>query len=308
MPSVWPAIESGDPPPYNRSVLERVLVEKGALKNKPAKLDRDRDSTLAYQREIHKGRNEGDGWISPSKPRLVNRKCLLIPQQLWGDLGFLLVVPDDDRGGGNDGLVTSGNLEVTKVTSGNLEEVTSYELDKSSFSDSFFPLSNQVTKKYIEEEKKDSQKEESPPPCPWINSISDEANKNEPLQNLVTWLPSQQREPETVENTEVELVTFEGYSEVTSAEKEVTSPSETTVDESVSVGNLPQSEYICDKTLTGRVELPNGKQQLREITPGTRVTLTDEEHSSENLVFVRPVESDWLGGIAVSRDSLKLIE
>ena len=308
MPSVWPAIESGDPPPYNRSVLERVLVEKGALKNKPAKLDRDRDSTLAYQREIHKGRNEGDGWISPSKPKPVNRKCLLIPQQLWGDLGFLLVVPDDERGGGNDGLVTSGNLEVTKVTSSNLEEVTSYELDKSSLSDSFFPPSNQVTQKYIEEEKKESQKEKKKDPPPWTNSRSDEAKENEPLQNLVTWLPSQQREPETVENTEVELVTFEGYSEVTSAEKEVTSPLEMTVDESASVGNLPQSEYICNKAVTGLVELPNGKRQLREITPGTRVTLTDEEHSSENLVFVRPVESEWLGGIAVTRDSLKLIE
>ena len=129
MPSVWPVIESGDPPPYNRSVLERVLVDKGAIKNKPAKLDRDRDSTLAYQREIHKGRNEGEDWIPSTKPKPVNKKCLLIPERLWGDLGFLLLVPDsppDDDGGRDLELVTSGNLE---VTSSNLEEVTSSNLD-----------------------------------------------------------------------------------------------------------------------------------------------------------------------------------
>jgi hypothetical protein len=218
MPSVWPVIESGDPPPYNRSVLERVLVEKGAIKNKPAKLDRDRDSTQAYQREIHKGRNEGEGWIPPSKPKPVNKKCLLIPERLWGDLGFLLLVPDsppDDDGGGGQELVTSGNGE---VTSSNSDEVTTYEPEESTVSAHSSLSGNLVTQKHIEEKKLVSSNEmQEPPPIQW-DKIS-----SEPLQNLVTELPALVDEPKTVENTEVELVTNEGYSQVTEEVKEVTS-------------------------------------------------------------------------------------
>lgn len=218
MPSVWPVIESGDPPPYNRSVLERVLVEKGAIKNKPAKLDRDRDSTQAYQREIHKGRNEGEGWIPPSKPKPVNKKCLLIPERLWGDLGFLLLVPDsppDDDGGGGQELVTSSNLE---VTSGNSDEVTTYEPEESTVSALSSCSGNLVTPKNIEEKKLVSSNEmQETPPRQW-DKIS-----SEPRQNLVTELPAMVDEPKTVENTEVELVTNEGYSQVTEEVKEVTS-------------------------------------------------------------------------------------
>ena len=218
MPSVWPVIESGDPPPYNRSVLERVLVEKGAIKNKPAKLDRDRDSTQAYQREIHKGRNEGEGWIPPSKPKPVNKKCLLIPERLWGDLGFLLLVPDsppDDDGGGGQELVTSGNGE---VTSSNSDEVTTYEPEESTVSAHSSLSGNLVTQKHIEEKKLvPSNEMQETPPIQW-DKIS-----SEPLQNLVTELPALVDEPKTVENTEVELVTNEGYSQVTEEVKEVTS-------------------------------------------------------------------------------------
>lgn len=218
MPSVWPAIESGDPPPYNRSVLERVLVEKGAIKNKPAKLDRDRDSTQAYQREIHKGRNEGKGWVPPSKPKPVNKKCLLIPQRFWGDLGFLILVPDSPPGGDGgkvQGLVTSGNLE---VTSSNLNEVTTCEPDNSTVSTLCSLSGNLVTKKYIEEEKKlvDSLNREN-----FSSGVCLE--KLEPLKNLVTGLPKSVDESQSLENTEVESVTHEGYFEVTRGDDEVTS-------------------------------------------------------------------------------------
>lgn len=212
MPSVWSVIESGDPPPYNRSVLERVLVEKGAIKNKPAKLERDRDSTLAYQREIHKGRNEGDGWVPPTKPKPVNKKCLLIPERLWGDLGFVPLAPDSDD---DEGLVTSGNLE---VTSSNLEEVTSYNLDESSISAHLSSSSNLVTKKYIEEKKLVESREAQNTQQPQWDEFS-----SEPLQKLVTGLPESVDEPRSIENTEVESVTNEGYLEVTEGVKEVTS-------------------------------------------------------------------------------------
>jgi hypothetical protein len=226
MPSVWSVIESGDPPPYNRSVLERVLVEKGALKNKPAKLDRDRDSTQAYQREIHKGRNEGDGWIPPSKPKPVNKKCLLIPERLWGDLGFLLLVPDsppDDDGDGGEGLVTSGNLE---VTSSNLDEVTACKLEDSMVLAHSSESGNLVTKKYIEEEKKlvESGATQDDTKQQWDENSTDVwSEESEPLQNLVTGLLELVNELETTDNTEVESVTNEGYLEVTQGAKEVTS-------------------------------------------------------------------------------------
>jgi hypothetical protein len=58
---------------------------------------------------------------------------------------------------------------------------------------------------------------QEPPPRKW-DKIS-----SEPLQNLVTELPALVDEPKTVENTEVELVTNEGYSQVTEEVKEVTS-------------------------------------------------------------------------------------
>ncbi|HEY9711052.1 MAG TPA: hypothetical protein V6D48_22790, partial [Oculatellaceae cyanobacterium] len=243
MPSVWPVIESGDPPPYNRSVLERVLVEKGAIKNKPAKLDRDRDSTQAYQREIHKGRNEGEGWIPPSKPKPVNKKCLLIPERLWGDLGFLLLVPDsppDDDGGGGKELVTSGNLE---VTSSNLDEVTSCKLEESTVSAHSSLSGNLVTKKNIDEEKKeiesvtqiDTHTEQ------WNDFPQECEQKNlSPLQKEVTWLPDTVEEPETIENTVVEVVTIESYFQVTEEVKEVTS-------EVTSEKNLPLPIQFVDR-------------------------------------------------------------
>jgi hypothetical protein len=225
MPSVWPVIESGDPPPYNRSVLERVLVDKGAIKNKPAKLDRDRDSTLAYQREIHKGRNEGEDWIPSTKPKPVNKKCLLIPERLWGDLGFLLLVPDsppDDDGGRDLELVTSGNLE---VTSSNLEEVTSSNQDFSRASDHSYSTGNLVTKNYSEEEKKENEREAQNDTHTeqWNDSscVCDEKNIS-PLQNLVTRLPEAVHGSETLENNCVEAVTQQGYQQVTQAKKEVT--------------------------------------------------------------------------------------
>jgi hypothetical protein len=220
MPSVWPVIESGDPPPYNRSVLERVLVEKGAIKNKPAKLDRDRDSTLAYQREIHKGRNEGEGWIPPSKPKPVNKKCLLIPERLWGDLGFLLLIPDsppDDDGGGGQELVTSGNLE---VTSSNLDKVTSCNSEESTVSAHSSLSGNLVTKKNINEEKKEEREDQ------WEDSSSTSLeNKIDPLQNEVTevtGLPELKNQPESLVNTSVQAVTSSGESEVTQGVEEVT--------------------------------------------------------------------------------------
>jgi len=221
MPSVWSVIErADDPPPYNRSVLERVLVEKGALKNKPAKLDRDRDSALAYQREIHKGRNEGDGWIPPSKPKPVNKKCLLIPERLWGDLGFLPdSSPDDDGSGGGEGLVTSGNLE---VTSSNLDEVTTYKLDNSTVSAHCSPPGNLVTKKNIDQEKSLVELEETQQHCD--NAAAEVVvKKSEPLFFEVTRLPESLNGSESLDIAEVELVTNVGYFEVTSVPKEVTS-------------------------------------------------------------------------------------
>jgi hypothetical protein len=259
MPSVWTVIESGDPPPYNRSVLERVLVEKGAMKNKPAKLDRDRDSTLAYQREIHKGRNEGEQWIPPSKPKPVNKKCLLIPERLWGDLGFLLLVPDsppDDDGGGGQELVTSGNPE---VTSSNLDEVTSCTLDKLRNSASSTDAGNLVTQKNIEEKKLVETER--------LDIFSSEdcvLEESEHPQNSVTRLPLSIDEPQSTENTELHPVTNQGYFEVTSGLNEVTS-----VIIAPSIENAPESAAVAPIEGTGAVDaFTVGEQVMVDGIPG----------------------------------------
>jgi hypothetical protein len=268
MPSIWTAIESGDPPPYNRSILERVLVEKGCLKNKPAKLDRDRDSTFAYQREIHKGRNEGEGWVPPSKPKPVNKKCLLIPEKLWSDLGFLLLVsdspPDDGGGGGGNLLVTSGNL---KVTSGNLEEVTSLNPDESMVSSPSSSSGNLVTKKEREEFflEAEYRKEKELWDDSFSSASSCEENFSAPTQNLVTRLPELDLSPETLENQGIELVTNEGYFEVTKEQKEVT-------------GRLPEVTKREDEVTTPDELVTNEGYWEDEVTAGS-----ENDMSLENL-------------------------
>ncbi len=282
MPSVWSVIERGDPPPYNRSVLERVLVEKGAIKNKPAKLDRDRDSTLAYQREIHKGRNEGEGWIPPTKPKPVNKKCILIPERLWGDLGFLLLVPDsppDGDGGGDLGLVTSSNGE---VTSSNQESVTSYNQDSSRLWDHSNSTGNLVTKKYREEEKKEiesvtqidthnEQWNDSPQVC--------EEKNPDPLQKEETKLPDTVEEPEILENTGVEVVTTEGYSEVTQPKKEVTQEV-TQLDFSAvkSQTNVERSDWTASHS---QAELTQESETTASVIPAGELTGWMECHTAK---------------------------
>jgi hypothetical protein len=151
----------------------------------------------------------------------VNKKCLLIPERLWGDLGFLLLVPDsppDDDGGGDSELVTSSNLE---VTSSNLDEVTACQLDESTVSANVSLSGNLVTKKNIVQEKN----EESEDQCDNSSSTSLE-NKIDPLQNQVTevtGLPESENRPESLKNTSGEVVTNDGGFKVTEGEKEVTS-------------------------------------------------------------------------------------
>jgi hypothetical protein len=150
----------------------------------------------------------------------VNKKCLLIPERLWGDLGFLLLIPDsppDDDGGGGQELVTSGNLE---VTSSNLDKVTSCKSEESTVSAHSSLSGNLVTKKNIDEEKKEEREEQ------WEDSSSTSLeNKIDPLQNEVTevtGLPELKNQPESLVNTSVQAVTSSGESEVTQGVEEVT--------------------------------------------------------------------------------------
>jgi hypothetical protein len=80
LPTVWKEFDREFSPTYNRSVLEQVLTERGAIKNQVAKFWADREQTLAYKRQIIVAGIDG---YSPKPPEKVSRKCLLIPQNIW---------------------------------------------------------------------------------------------------------------------------------------------------------------------------------------------------------------------------------
>ncbi|MCL1475828.1 toprim domain-containing protein, partial [Argonema antarcticum] len=108
LPSIWTQFERQFSPAYNRPVLERVLVEMGATKNKSAKLHSDRDGVLAYQRALLTIRfDENGNALYPNQPERVNKKCLFVPEKLWQSLNLDWLVedddPDDDFPGGSDG-------------------------------------------------------------------------------------------------------------------------------------------------------------------------------------------------------------
>jgi len=81
MPTIWEVLDREFHPSYNKSVLEQVLVEKGAIKGTAQKFWSDRDQTLAYKRCLVTGGN-----VSQEQPLKVNRKCLLIPESFWNSL------------------------------------------------------------------------------------------------------------------------------------------------------------------------------------------------------------------------------
>lgn len=114
LPSIWTQFERQFSPAYNRPVLERVLVQMGALKNKSAKLHSDRDSVLAYQRALLNLRFDENGdALYPNQPERINKKCLFVPQKLWRTLNLDWLLddddPDDSSPGGGDGSGGGGS-------------------------------------------------------------------------------------------------------------------------------------------------------------------------------------------------------
>lgn len=83
LPTVWKEFDREFNPSYNRSVLEQVLIERGAIKNQVAKFWSDRDQTLAYKRQVVVAGANGE---PPKEPGKVARKCLLIPEEIWDTL------------------------------------------------------------------------------------------------------------------------------------------------------------------------------------------------------------------------------
>lgn len=86
MPTIWEVLDREFHPSYNRSVLEQVLVERGAIKGTAQKFWDDRDQTLAYKRRMITGGSIGENTERPQEPAKRNRKCLLVPEGIWGNL------------------------------------------------------------------------------------------------------------------------------------------------------------------------------------------------------------------------------
>lgn len=175
LPSIWTEFDRQFSPAYNRPILERVLADMGAIKNKSAKLHSDRDQVLAYQRALLTVRydDKGDA-IFPNPPERINKKCLFVPERLWKSLNLDWLLEDDEPddpspGGGspynspdpNDGNPSSGsphsqtdipdanssssNQDSDRVTHSHQPLVTSYNLEQQSISPALSFASHQVT-------------------------------------------------------------------------------------------------------------------------------------------------------------------
>ncbi len=305
MPSIWRQIESsGDSPPYSRTILERLLVELGAIKNKPARLARDRDSALAYQREIHKGVNKGKDWSPPTLPEPVPKKCLLIPERLWKSFGvdFLEEVTSDNH----------------KVTSCNQYEVTGSSVDELSNLGTDTSQCNFVTNFENEQNFEVRLTETDPDPTETFSQT------HPPLAKKVTWLPESDETLEKLENTSLESVTNESYSKVTSLVEEVTSAElsligSPTASPDAQTASLQASKeeqqpvasgeaayrYQGDRPAHGFLR-KNGKSGMVTINVGELVVLVEgAEHSNSEMVYVCPLGADWEDGIAIRRSQLE---
>ena len=79
MASVWPHLDQNYVLPYNRQIIERLLVEKGAIKGTGQKFHENKDVSITYSRA-----GQGD------KVNTLTRKCLLIPMSVlkfYSDIG-----------------------------------------------------------------------------------------------------------------------------------------------------------------------------------------------------------------------------
>lgn len=136
MPTIWEVFDREFHPSYNRSVLEQVLVERGAIKGTAQKFWDDRDQTLAYKRRMVIGGSAGESTERPHEPTKRNRKCLLIPEKIWSNLFKSNLSPESDS--------VSNPVPVT-VTTSNSSFVTDSKSEFPSTSNSQAFFCNSVT-------------------------------------------------------------------------------------------------------------------------------------------------------------------
>ncbi len=269
MPSLWKLTEKTTPTPtYDRSVLEKVLVDLGCVKNQQAKFDSDKDSTLTYQREIRKGRNQGENWVEPTPPKKVNRGALLIPHRLWETLGFeppdpepMSPTPSDsnskewdawDTWGDDSGESSEPSSRVEKSSEGH---TTRSNVDAQSVSDLSLSQSSQVVKK-IERESDEKVVELNPSDATKkIQDATDAQNQNEgdkssaaSSENLTTSLLAPNETPETPNPQAVDEVGKAFYFEPTSGEKYTTlaeTNAQTCDDNLIKLGEIATEMIHC---------------------------------------------------------------
>jgi hypothetical protein len=142
LPSIWTDLEKEFKPAYNRSVLEKVLIQRGAFKG-VAKFWEDRDLTLAYKRRLVTGGSAGENADQPQEPDKLARKCLLIPKDVWDNFyNPYDFEPQVEEGESYQEQVTS---PLTQVTSSNLKLGNCSNQVTATLSDIEDNPSNQVT-------------------------------------------------------------------------------------------------------------------------------------------------------------------
>ena len=237
MPALWKLVErSANRPTYDRSVLEKVLVDMGCVKNAQAKFDANRDISLAYERELGKGVNKGDGWVPPKSPDKVNLRAILIPQRLWETLGFEPHDPDPnppdwdtwgDDSGQSHSQVADFDCQVAESSKGS---ATRSNVDGTSISDSSKPLSSKVAEKKERELKDNSTVEANNADEKTLDATDAKIqNDNEKTsapssENPATLLLGSSETPETPNPQALDEVVNPCYFDATSGEKFATLP------------------------------------------------------------------------------------
>lgn len=136
LPGIWSGLERESKPTYNKSVLEKELIQRGAFKG-VARFWEERDLTLAYKRRLVVGGSGGENADKPREPGKRVMKCLLVKKELWQQF--------TDPYAADEAVAKKVTAEVTEVTASNLNPVTFSNLGTASISPQLGGESNQVT-------------------------------------------------------------------------------------------------------------------------------------------------------------------
>ena len=247
--AIWKELESRFTPVYNRTVLERVLVEMGAINKKSAKLYESRDLVLSYKRALLIPRTDSDdNPLLPLEPNRIPKKCLLIPERLWEklDLPWLLDPDPNQSPDASEGMDIPSGSFLSPSPRDNEED--SYLESEPNY------LSNQLT------ESNDSGSDESHQNFSQVTlsnqsvvthynlGLESDSVFSNNLSNQVTYFDSEKEKvlEQKLENPEAQIASQKEVTLVTSMQHELQTSSERVVEESLELG-YSQVTSVCSQ-------------------------------------------------------------